>query len=299
MRIALVLAALAALVASPRSHAEDAHADHAHLMDAAPAAATVIVARDERLPAGEEDAREALEHSPRHGEFVDIPVAGSATPLRAWVVYPERRDKAGVVLLIHEIYGLSDWLRATADQVAREGFIAVAPDLISGFGPGGGGTDSVASRDDVVKLVRALTPESTRARLDAAFDYGLRLPSANGRGAALGFCWGGSRSFEYAALQPRLRGAVVYYGAAPDSALLATVKAPVLAFYGADDARVTATLSPARRLLGRLHRSFQAEVYEGAGHGFLRAQSLRDGANRRAAERAWPRTVEFLRKKLE
>src|SRR5262245_29131704 len=99
--------------------------------------------RDERLPASEQMARGVLETTPRHGEFVDVPWSKERPPLRTWIVYPERKTKAGVVLIIHEIYGLSDWIRGVADQLAREGFIAVAPDLISGLGPGGGGTDSL------------------------------------------------------------------------------------------------------------------------------------------------------------
>ncbi len=289
--------AAALLLAAPAARAEDPHAGHAH--EPPPASATAPAAREPGLPPGEESARAALDQSPRHGEFVDVAVPGSATPIRTWVVYPERREKAGVVLLIHEIYGLSDWLRAVADQCAREGFIAVAPDLISGFGPGGGGTESVASRDSVVQLVRNLTSELTRARLDAVTDWASRIPSANGRVATLGFCWGGGRSFEYAALQPRLRAAVVYYGASPDSALLPEVKVPVLGLYGGDDARVDATIEPAKRVLDRLHRRYEPHVYEGAGHGFLRAQSLRDGANQKAARQAWPRTVTFLRRYLE
>jgi carboxymethylenebutenolidase len=115
-----------------------------------------LIAQNQALPAGEDQAKAALEKSPRHGEFVDIKMPGSETVIRTWIVYPERKDKAPVVIVIHEIYGLSDWIRAVADQLAKEGFIAVAPDLISGMAPGGGGTDSAKSRDDVVKLIRGL-----------------------------------------------------------------------------------------------------------------------------------------------
>ncbi len=203
------------------------------------------------------------------------------------------------MLLVHEIYGLSDWLRSVADQLARDGFIAVAPDLISGFGPGGGGTDSAATRDDVVKLVRLLTPEETKGRLDAVRAYASRIPAANGKLAMMGFCWGGGRSFEYAATSPAPQAAVVFYGVSPDSATLAHVAAPVLGHYGGDDARVTSTADPARAPLAKLGRPYEPHVYEGAGHGFLRAQSLKDGANLRATQQAWPRTIAFLRKHLK
>lgn len=249
------------------------------------------------FPAGEEQAKAALDASPRHGEFMDV-AYGDKAPLRAWVVYPERRDKAGVVVLIHEIYGLSDWMRAVADQVAADGFIALAPDLISGLGPGGGGTDSCATRDDVVKLVRQLTPEETVLRLDAVRAYASTIPAANGKFGTIGFCWGGARSFSYAASSNPPQAAVVFYGTSPDSAALLAVRAPVQGHYGGDDARVNATIEPAKQALGKLKRFYEPHVYDGAGHGFLRGQSLREGANLRATEQAWPRTVEFLRKRL-
>src|SRR5215831_524560 len=181
--------------------------------------------RNEKLPAGEVGAKAALDASPRHGEWVDVPLKDGG-PLHTWIVYPERHDKAPVVMIIHEIFGLSDWIRGVADQLAREGFIAVAPDLVTGFGPNGGGTESLPTRDDVVKAVRNITPEIATARLDATFDWATRLPAANGKGASIGFCWGGGKSFAYACTRPDLRAAVVYYGTAPDSASLVRIKAP-------------------------------------------------------------------------
>lgn len=151
MRLA-VFVSLALLILSPASS------------DAQTAPAIDSTSRDPNLPPSEQTAKAALETSPRHGEMIDIAWAKDRAPLRTWIAYPERKDKAGVVLIIHEIYGLTDWIRSVADQFAREGFIAVVPDLISGLGPGGGGTDSVPSRDDVVKLVRTLTPEETADR---------------------------------------------------------------------------------------------------------------------------------------
>lgn len=265
----------------------------------APAPSPTPVPPDPGLPPAEEQARAALNASPRHGEWIDVKVPGSATPIRTWVVYPERREKAGVVIVIHEIFGLTDWIRGVADQLAREGFIAVAPDLISGLGPGGGGTDSVPARDDVVKLVRGLTPEEATQRLDAVRRHAIALPAANGKSATLGFCWGGARSFAYAAAQPELDAAVVYYGSSPDAAELARVKAPVQGHYGGDDARVNATIPPAEAEMKRLGRKYEAHLYDGAGHGFLRAQAGRDGANYRATRKAWPRTIDFLEDRLD
>jgi len=257
-----------------------------------------LFGQDKNLPPGEEQAKAFLENSPRHGEFVDVKMPGSNTRINTWVVYPERKDKAPVVLVIHEIFGLSDWIRALGDQLAKDGYIAVVPDLISGMGPGGGGTDSAKSRDDVVKLIRGLTPEETIARLNAVRDYAIHLPSANGKSATVGFCWGGGNSFSYAAAQPNLNAAVLYYGVSPDSALLSKIKAPVFGNYGGDDARVNATIGDAATEMKRLGKVYEYEIYDGAGHGFLRQQSGRDGANMRATEKAWPKTLAFLKKYL-
>lgn len=250
------------------------------------------------LPPDEGHAKAALEQSPRHGEFVDVKMPDGKTRIKTWVVYPERKDKAPVVLVIHEIFGLSDWIRAVGDQLAEEGYIAVVPDLISGMGPGGGGSESAKSRDDVVKLIQGLTPAETIARLNAVRDYAIHLPSANGKSASVGFCWGGTNSYLYATAQPDLQAAVVYYGTSPDSALLSKIKAPVFGNYGGDDARVDVTIDPAAKEMKRLGKVYEYEIYDGAGHGFLRQQTGRDGANMKATEKAWPKTIAFLKKYL-
>jgi len=186
-----------------------------------------------------------------------------------------------------------------ADRLAAEGFIAVAPDLISGLGPtAADGRDSTLSRDDAVKLVRWLSPEESAARIQATMAWGASLPSSNGKVATIGFCWGGGRSFAAAAFAPPPVGAVVYYGTAPDSAQILRVKAPVLAHYGGDDERVDATIDGAKKALAKLHVSYEPYVYPGAGHGFLRQQGLRDGANMKASMASWPRTIAFLKSRL-
>jgi carboxymethylenebutenolidase len=266
---------------------------------AAPRVVSPVPVSTPSLPPSEEKAKAALDASPRHGEYVDVNLPSGKTPIRTWIVYPERKDKAGVVLVVHEVYGLSDWIRAVADQLAKDGFIAVAPDLISGLGPNGGGTDSVPTRDDVVKLVRALTPAETNSRLNAVRAWAIGLPAANGKSATIGFCWGGARSFAYAAEQPALDAAIVYYGTSPETTDLAKIRAPVLGHYGGDDARVNATIPPAEAEMKRLSKPYESHVYEGAGHGFLRAQQEREGANLRAAEQAWPRTIAFLEERLK
>ena len=277
MRVSTSLFVIVLLAGGARSHA------------ASPAAAPTPAMASAALPPGEDGAKERLNTSPRHGEIVAIDARG--TPIRTWIVYPQRPDKAPVVVVIHEIFGLTDWIRAVADQLAADGFIAVAPDLLSGKGPGGGGTDAYASRDDVTKAVSGLAPDEVTARLDAVRAYATALPAASGKAATIGFCWGGGTSFAYAAARPDVAAAVVYYGVPP--ADLGTLAAPVLGLYGGDDARVTSTVEPTRTKAADLKKSYDPHVFPGAGHGFLRAQG--QAANLAAAREAWPLTTAFLR----
>ena len=250
-------------------------------------------------PPGEADALAALESSPRHAEWVDLSLGEGTPKLRAYVVYPERKDKAPVVVVIQEIYGLTPWLRSVADRLAADGFIAIAPDYLSGLGPGGGGSDSAKTKDDAVKLTRSLSTDEVMRRTRAAHVYGQSLPAANGKVGTIGFCWGGGMSFNYAAAMPPPYASVVYYGVSPDSATLLAVSAPVLGLYGEDDARVDATIPPAEKALAARHLFYEAHLFKGAGHGFLRAQDDREGANLAAAKAAWAKTIAFLRKNLE
>jgi carboxymethylenebutenolidase len=257
------------------------------------AAGTTLSAQS--LPASDEASRARLNSSPRHGEWVKVQSGGDT--INAWVVYPERSDRAPVVVVIHEMYGLTDWIRAVADQLAAEGYIAIAPDLLGGKGPGGGGTESV-DRDGAVALVRGLDRAEVVSRLDATAQYATSLPAAQEKWASIGFCWGGTTSFAYATAQPNLSAAVVYYGSSPSAEALARIQASVLGLYGGDDARVNRTIPPAETEMKRLGKSYQPEIFDGAGHGFLRAQEGRDGANMRATEQAWPETIGFLKKEL-
>jgi carboxymethylenebutenolidase len=247
-----------------------------------------------KIPPPNETATQTLKDSPRHGEWVEVALPGSDTKIKTWVVYPERKDKAGVVLVIHEIFGLTDWVRAVADQLAADGFIAVAPDFLSEQG----GTESLG--ENARQEIRKITPEQQAKILDAVRGYTLKLPSANGKTASIGFCWGGSASFNYATHQPALNAAVVYYGTAPrENEKLAKIKCPVLGLYGGNDNRVNSTLEATSAGMKESNKSFTQHVYEGAGHGFLRQQSGQDGANMKASEQAWKETVEFLKKNLE
>ena len=261
--------------------------------------AAVMAMADPTPPPDEAGALAALNASPRHGEWVDVALPGSDVPVRTWAVHPERADNAPVVIVIMEIYGLTDWIRSVADQFAAEGFIALAPDLLSGMGPNGGGTESLGSRDDVVAMVRQLAPEEAMRRLDAVKAYAGAIPSASDEIGVVGFCWGGGTSFAYAVHQSDLDAAVVYYGSSPaEGAPYGQISAPVLGLYGGDDQRVNATIPTAQAAMGSPGKSYEVEVYEGAGHGFLRAQSGQEGANMRATDQGWLRTVNFFREHL-
>jgi len=249
-----------------------------------------------QIPPGEAQARERLNSSPRHGEWVTI--KDGQDTVKAWLVYPERRDKAPVVIVIHEVFGLTDWIRSVADQLAAEGFVAIAPDILSGKGPNGGGTESV-DRDGAVGLVRGLSQQEVFRRLNATAHHAMQLPAAQPIFGSVGFCWGGGMSFAYAVERPQLQAAVVYYGTSPATENLRRIHAPVLGLYGGDDARVNATIPAADAEMKKLGKRYEHQEFEGAGHGFLRAQDGRDGANARAAEQAWKRTVEFFKKELK
>lgn len=291
----MLLAALCVSAVPAAAQQADPHAGHA--MPAQTAAAQPRPANP-ALPPDANAAAEEIKKSPRHGEYVDVKVPGGKTPITTWVVYPERKEKAGVVIVIHEIFGLTDWIRGVADQLAEDGFIAVAPDLLSGKGPNGGGTSELG--ENATKVIRALTPEEVTAALNAVREYAIKLPATNGKSATVGFCWGGSTSFAYAASQPGLNAAVVYYGGSPqDPAAYGRIKAPVLGLYGGNDARVNATIPTAQEEMKKVGGTYQAHTFEGAGHGFLRQQDGQNGANMKATEQAWPLTLTFLRQHLK
>jgi carboxymethylenebutenolidase len=259
-----------------------------------------IASAQTKIPPAAEGAAKALKDSPRHGEYVDVALKDGQAKIKTYVVYPEKKEKAGVVLVIHEIFGLTDWVRAVADQLAADGFIAVAPDMLSGKGPNGGGTDSFKG-DEVKNAIRTLSTEEVNARLDAVREYALALPAANGKTASIGFCWGGSASFNYAVHHPTLNAAVVYYGSGPkDKEAFTKIQCPVLGLYGGDDGRVTQTVAATEAAMQEASKPFTKHIYDGAGHGFLRQQTGgKDGANPKAAEQAWKETAEFLKKHLE
>lgn len=276
------------IVPTADSHSGTDHSPSASAIAAAP--------QMQALPPDAAGALSRLGTSPRHGEFVTVRTGGGDS-LRAWVVYPERSTKAPVVIVVHEIFGLSSWVRSVADQLAADGFIAIAPDLLT-MKNLPDGPDSVLA-PLAVAATRTLDPAWVQRQLDAVARYGMSLPAAQKKYGIVGFCWGGGVSFAHAVHSPSLGASVVYYGVSPATAKLDSVRAPVLGLYGGNDARVDATIPPADSALRALGRTYEHTIYPGAGHGFLRQQSGMDGANLAAARGAWPATVAWFRKYLE
>lgn len=277
-----------------------APSDHDHSSEAAASrheiqSAEAVLATRTDLPADASTVAQRLASSPRHGEWVTIPTGGGDS-VRAWLEYPERSTKAPVVVVIHEIFGLSTWVRGVADQLAADGYIAIAPDLLTGKGELQGDT---LPYNVATAAIRALEPKDIERQLTAVGRYGMSLPAALPRYGVIGFCWGGGASFAHAVAAPEnLDAAVVYYGTSPATAQLVNVKTPVLGLYGGNDARVDATIPAADSAMKAMHKTYEPHIFAGAGHGFLRAQHETTGANERAAAEAWPLTVAWFRKYL-
>jgi carboxymethylenebutenolidase len=281
--------------------------------------------------AGAQDwAKAQLEKSSRHGEYVTIPEA-NGRKLQAFVVYPEVKGKAPVVVLIHEIFGQSDWAKLMADELAAKGYIVVEPDLLSGFGaPAGamaampgmdmtdhthpapasgaptgaafvaatpGGTAAFPDQGSVTKAVSALDPAIVTADLDAAADYGKKLPAANGKLAVAGFCWGGGKTFAFATHRADLSAAFVFYGPPPKADAMAAIKAPVYGFYAGNDARIDATIPQATTDMKVAGKTYEPVTYEGAGHGFMRAGQAPDASpeNKKAWDEGFARLLKGLK----
>lgn len=219
--------------------------------------------------------------------------------VNCFIAYPEVKEKATAVVVIHEIFGLTDWVRGVTDQLAEAGYIAIAPDLLSGTAPGGGGTAELGGADAVRKAISSLPPDQVTADLKAAVDYVSKLPACSGKVVAGGFCWGGSQTFRFATNEPRLAGAFVFYGTGPeDSQALARIHCPVYGFYGGNDARVTSSVPKSEELMKKETKEYQPVTYEGAGHGFMRGGEAPDArpADKQAHDAAWKRWLELLKK---
>lgn len=240
--------------------------------------------------------KQRLDASPRHFEWVDVASPGDRK-VKCFVVYPEVKEKATAVIVIHENKGLTDWVRSVADQLAEEGYVAIAPDLLSGTGPNGGNTDAFPSVDAATKGIYALKDPQVTADLDAVAEYVGKLDAASGKLATIGFCWGGGKSFAYATHNPKLAAALVFYGTAPDDAALATIQAPVYGFYGGNDARISGQVPHVTEAMKKLGKKYQPTIYDGAGHGFYRAGEAANAsaADRKAHDAAHTRVKEILK----
>jgi carboxymethylenebutenolidase len=277
-------------------------------------------------------AKNKLAQSPRHHEWVKV--KNGNREVNSFVVYPESKKKATAVVVIHEIFGMSDWVQQLTDELAEAGYIAIAPDLLSGMGPNGGGTTEIAATGSnaVGQAIRALPPDQIAGDLNAVADYVAALPGANGKVAAGGFCWGGSTTFFFATRRPTLKAAFVFYGSAPqnnaqgqpyavDKTAVAKIGAPVYGFYGENDMRIDATVPPTTEAMKEVGKKYDPVTYAGAGHGFMRAgepnnpppaapaagadeAALKKGAdaltaynaNRKARDDAWVRWKAILAK---
>jgi carboxymethylenebutenolidase len=311
------LIALCTLLLTAAAFAQDPHAGHSMatvtVQTPAPTTTTTTAAPNAQAAAmaamaNTPWAKNALEKSPRHREWVNV--KSGARTVSAFVVYPEVKNKATSVIVIHEIFGMSDWVQMLADEVAAEGYIAIAPDLLSGMGPNGGGTNSLGDTNAVTKAIRDLPPDQITTDLNAVADYVSKLPAANGKVAVAGFCWGGTEAFRFATNRPTLGAAFVFYGTGPQSAeAIAAIKASVYGFYAGNDARVGATVPKTIEMMTAAKKNYEVVTYEGAGHGFMRAGDAPPPAadadekaktayagNKKARDESWARLKKILAK---
>jgi carboxymethylenebutenolidase len=249
------------------------------------------------LPASAQDwAKARLEKSPRHLEWVTV--KHGDREVKCFIGFPEVKTKATVVVLIHEIFGLSDWMRGMVDQMAEAGYIAIAPDFLSGVGPNGGGTESLGGPDGVRGKIQGLAQTQIDADLDAAIAYARKLDASNGKVVVGGFCWGGGKTFLYATHNPEIKAGLVFYGSSAPTADMAKINAPIFGFYASNDARINAGLPAAIEGMKAAGKAFEPVTYEGAGHGFMRAGEDPAGSaeNKKAREDAWKRIKAILAK---
>lgn len=240
-------------------------------------------------------AKARLDKTPRHLEWVTVK-NGDRT-VKCFIGFPEKREKATAIVLIHEIFGLSDWVRGMVDQFAEAGYIAIAPDFLSGMGPNGGGSDSF-SPDQVRGKITGLSTEQVNGDLDAAVAYVAKLPASNGKVVVGGFCWGGGKTFTYATTGKDIKAGLVFYGSAPKPEEMSKIKTPIYGFYGGNDARITAAVPEVTQQMKAAGKTYDQVTYDGAGHGFMRAGEDPSATepNKKAREEAWKRIKAILGK---
>lgn len=273
--------------------ADSGHAHHAVLAQVSDVPVSFTQKHPE-YPAGFYSAEAALAQSTLRKEWVTLNVGG--VNVSTWVVYPEGEAKVGTVVVMQHGVGMDAWVQGVADQLARSGFIAIAPDVWSGTAPDGGGLRSFKYLDDALVAGRSVSQDEIIRRYKAARDYALALPRSNGKSASLGFCMGGGHSFRFAGEVPELNAAVVFYGVGPDEATMAKINAPVLGLYGENDARVVASIEPTVAAMKKMGKSYEPHVYPKATHSFVLFQEV--AGNPEAMRDGWPRAIAFLRKNL-
>ena len=242
-------------------------------------------------------AKARIEKSPRHIEWVKVKHADRE--VNCTIAYPEVKEKVTAVIVIHEIFGLSDWARGMTDELAEAGYIAIAPDLLWGKMKDGGTAELAKSGGEIGRAIQSLPPEQITADLNAVADYVSKLPACNGKIVVCGFCWGGSQTFRYATNNKKLKAAFVFYGTGPDKEEdIGRINCPVYGFYAEKDARIGATIPKTTELMKKAEKKFEPVTYEGAGHGFMRAGEAPDAndANKKARDDAWKRWKELLKK---
>jgi len=243
----------------------------------------------------QEFALEQLEESPRHHEWVKV--KSGDREVYCFVAFPEISTKATVAIVIHENRGLTDWVRSFSDQLAAQGYIAVAPDMLSDFSSEYHRTSDFASSDDARNAIYELDPGQVENDLNVVRSYAAEMEAANGKTVAIGFCWGGSQSFRFATYNDQLDAALVFYGSAPESeSAIEKIKAPVYGFYGGNDSRINSGIPVTEKMMGEAGKTYKYEIYEGAGHAYMRQGDDPDGAedNKNARNKSWDRIKAIL-----
>jgi len=248
-----------------------------------------------RISFSQDFALSQLENSPRHHEWIQL--ASNERTLHSFVAYPERSGNSPVVIVIHENRGLDNWARSFADQMAAAGYLAIAPDLISGINPDFPKTSDFPTSDDARKAIYDLKPEKVIADLNSVFDYASKISAGNGKVSVMGFCWGGSQTFRYATNNPNIQNALVFYGTAPnDSTIFSNINAPIYGFYGGEDQRVNASIEKTKQFTDAANKKYEIIIYEGAGHAFMRRgdDPAGDKPNVDARNAAWVEIKKIL-----
>lgn len=236
-----------------------------------------------------------LSDSPRHQEWVTL--SHGDREFEAFVVYPEKKEKAKPVIVIHENRGLNDWARLFADKLAAEGYLVIAPDLISNTVEGKNRTTDFENSDAARDAIYDLDPEQVTKDLNAAYEYIVNDPASTGKVAVVGFCWGGSQTFRYATNNPDVTSAHVFYGTAPkEQDVYSNIEAPVYGYYGGNDNRVNSTIEETEKMMSEAGKTYEYEIYENAGHAFMRSGHQEDAeeGNKNAHDQAWSRLLKLL-----